>query len=161
MPANDPLQQLPPGYEPWDRLAAELPKLLAARRFRAAIGELPELDPAPLLDPGALHRAMLILSAFANAYVWETAPEAATRIPRQLAVPLWQVAEREGRPPIIAHASMVLANWRKLDPAGSFDVENLATLVDLHDLPDERWFFLITAAIEARGGPAILAMLAA
>jgi len=160
MPTEEPLQRLPPGYEAWDDLGRRLPELLERKRFRAAVAALPAIDPTPLDDPAAVRRAMLLLSAFGNAYVWET-ETAAQRIPAPLALPLWKVAERVGRPPIIAHASMVLANWRRLDPNGSLEVDNLDTLVVLHDLQDERWFFLITAAIEVRGAPAIRAMIQA
>jgi indoleamine 2,3-dioxygenase len=97
---------------------------------------------------------MLLLSVFANAYVWESGTPALA-IPRQLARPLFGLAERLGRQPIVAHASMVLSNWRRLDPAGPLDPENLDTLITFRDLPDEKWFYLLTVGLEAAGAPAI------
>jgi len=66
-------------------------------------------------------------------------------------VPLWQVAEQVGRKPIISHASNVLYNWRRIDPHGGLDLDNLATLQPFLGSSDEAWFVLVTVAIEARG----------
>ncbi len=158
LPPVDPLTRLPAGYEAWDELAGRIPALLSERRFRSAVRDLPTLD-ATGLAPGAEQaRAMLLLSVFANAYVWEPHPPA-LRLPRVLAVPLTRLADLLGRPPIVAHASMVLANWRRHDPAGPLEPDNLDTLVTFRDLDDERWFYLVTVGLEAEGAAAIPAMI--
>ncbi|MEO8452815.1 MAG: indoleamine 2,3-dioxygenase [Gemmatimonadota bacterium] len=159
LPVRDPLERLPAPYEAWDELARALPGLLVKQGFREAVARLPLLDPAPLEGP-ELARAMLLLCMFANAYVWESAPPA-PRIPQALAVPLCRIAERLGRPPIVAHASLVLANWRRIDPEGPLDPENLDTLVTFVDIDDEKWFYLLTVGIEATGGAAIPIMIEA
>lgn len=160
LPPEDPLDRLPAGFEPWDELAPKVPALLDAKRFRASIDAMPVLDPSRLEEPRARERAMLLLSVFANAYVWESAPPA-LRIPRPLGRPLWWLSERLGRPPIAAHASMVLANFRRIDPAGPLAPENLDTFITFRDLGDERWFYLLTVGMESLGGAAIPTMLAA
>jgi indoleamine 2,3-dioxygenase len=156
LPPTDPLVRLPRGFEPWDEIAAAIPRLIDQRGLRKAIDQLPQLDPAPL-GGAERERAMLILSILGNGYVWEP-PAAALRIPSQLAVPWSRVAETLGRPAIAAHAAMVLVNWRRLD-GPSFAPENLATLVSFRDLEDEAWFFLVTVAIEETGARAIPAMI--
>jgi indoleamine 2,3-dioxygenase len=160
LPAQDPSRRLPSPFEPWDALAARLPALLRDKAFQTTVDALPELDPAVLEEPAAVERAMLLLSVFSNAYVWESNPPA-RRLPVQLGRPHWAVAKRLGRPPIVHHASMALSNWRRIDPAGSLEVENLETLISFTGLPDESWFFLVTVAIEAVGGPAIATMIEA
>lgn len=39
-------------------------------------------------------------------------------LPQNVAIPYWEVSQRLGLPPILTHADMVLANWRKKDPLG-------------------------------------------
>lgn len=39
-------------------------------------------------------------------------------LPRNLAVPYWEVSQALGLPPILSHADFVLANWRRKDPNG-------------------------------------------
>jgi indoleamine 2,3-dioxygenase len=66
-----------------------------------------------------------------------------------------------GRPPIVSHASMVLDNWRRLDRDEPISLHNLASLQLFLGGLDESWFYLVTVAIEAVGGPAITALVAA
>src|SRR5512137_2023039 len=77
LPDQDPARALPPDFAAWDELAADLPKLLAAGRVRAALRALPLLDARGLTADGPLRRAMLVLSYFGHAFVWGGAePEA-------------------------------------------------------------------------------------
>lgn len=39
-------------------------------------------------------------------------------LPRNLAVPFWEVSQALGLPPILSHADFVLANWRRKNPNG-------------------------------------------
>jgi len=64
-------------------------------------------------------------------------------------------------PPIIAHASLALNNWRRLDQTGSLELDNLATLQLFQGDLDEQWFYLVAVAIEAQGAPSLLALVAA
>ena len=157
LPARDPLDRLPPAYAAWDRLSEQLPTLLMARRARAALDALPLLEVDRLDDAGQWQRAMVVLSAFANAYVWEDDPPAA-RIPPNIAVPLCRASERLGLPPIVTHATTVLYNWRRLDPAGPIELGNLGALQLFLGGLDEQWFYLATVAFEARGAPALPAL---
>ena len=149
LPDQDPARTLPAELAPWDELASDLPKLLAAGRVRAALRALPVLDPAGLSAEGALRRAMLVLSYFGHAFVWGGAePEAV--IPAPVAVPWCAVAARLGRPPVLSYASYALDNWRRLDPAGPLELGNLAILQNFLGGADEDWFILVHLEIEAR-----------
>lgn len=154
LPNTDPLRQLPADFAPWDELGAELPALLLAGQLRKRIEALPVLEVNPLEGRGQLERAMLLLSTLTNAYVWAQ-PEPASRLPTGVAVPVWRLAEQLGRKPIINHASNVLFNWRRLDPQGEIELENLAMLQGFLSSSDEAWFFLVTVAIEAHGAAAL------
>lgn len=160
LPSQDPLRRLPPDFETWEGLATQLSDLLLAGRLRTVIDNLRPLDVKLLKDERQLRRAMLLLSVLGNSYVWEGDPPA-SMIPAGLAVPWYTIAEKLGRPPIIAHASMVLDNWRRLDDNGALDLENLASLQLILGGLDESWFYLVTVAIEAAGAPALPAMVKA
>jgi indoleamine 2,3-dioxygenase len=159
LPAQDPPARLPPAFEPWEAAAAEMPALLMSGRARARLAALPCLD-ASGLNGAELERAMQVLSVLGNAYVWAT-PVADSRLPPPLARPWWKVAARLDRPPIIAHATLVLNNWRRLDPAGSLALDNLDTQLLFLGGLDERWFYLVTVAVEAAGAPGLVALISA
>ncbi len=157
LPPVDPLTRLPELFAPWELVAAQVDGLLSAGKLRQAVDGMARLS-TDLLQPGPeLDRAMLLLSVIGNAYVWAT-PEPATRLPATLAMPWWAVSQRLGRPPIIAHGSMVLTNWRRLDPQGPIALDNIDTIQLFLGGMDERWFYLVTVAIEADGAPAICAL---
>jgi indoleamine 2,3-dioxygenase len=157
LPATDPLEKLPREFEAWERVAPRVSALLLAGQLRSTVEALPVPDLERLESREELERAMLLLSVFGNAYVWaEEKP--ATTIPRSIAEPWCRVADELGRPPIIAHASIVLRNWRRIDPEGGLNLENLATLQLFGGSPDEQWFYLIPAAMEAHGARALVAI---
>lgn len=155
LPAQDPLTHLPAPFAEWDRLAGELPALLLTGRVRETLERLPTPDLACLEDSRQLERAMLIISAFGMAYVWGMEPPA-KRLPAALALPWHAIADKLGRPPIISHASIVLNNWRRLEPTEPITPENLACVQHFLGGMDEQWFFTVTAALEAAGAPALL-----
>ena len=142
----------------WDELGAEMPSLLAKGDFRLAVENLPLIHTDKLKDNSEVDRAMLLLSMFANAYV-SCGSVPARKIPSVLAVPLTEVAARSGRPPISSHASIVLNNWRRINPKGPIELENLRTIQNFLGGQDEDWFFLTTVMIESLGAPAISSIL--
>ena len=158
LPNPDPLTSLPRKYAAWDELSSQLPALLMTGRLKTAVSQLPVLDTDQLTTNHQLERAMMILSAIGGAYVWGGA-EPALRLPPGLAVPWWRIAERLDRPPITAHASLVLHNWQRLDATRPIAPDNLAINQQFLGGLDENWFFLLTVAIEAAGAPAIPALL--
>ncbi len=156
LPNPDPLSELPPQFSRWDDLGVATPELLKSGDFHREAEELPEIDSDDLQHGPQLDRAMMLLSMFANAYVWG-GDEPARVIPSSLAVPLCSVARQCGRPPIASHASIVLNNWRRIDPDGPIELENLATVQNFLGGQDEDWFFLTTAAIESVGAATVSA----
>ncbi|MBT5876126.1 MAG: hypothetical protein HOH43_22050 [Candidatus Latescibacteria bacterium] len=154
LPARSPISQLPEGFSGWDQLAARLSDLLIAGRYRSAVDRLSIPDTTRLETEAQLQRAMLLLSVFGNSYIWG-GPETASVIPRALAVPWAEVAERLGRPMIISHASIVLNNWYLLDETKALDLSNMGTRQLFLGGMDEAWFYLTTVAIEAKGAPAL------
>lgn len=158
LPVEDPLQKLPPEFAAWEQVAGDLSVLLMTGRLRGALESLPILEANDLQTLPELNRAMLLLSILGNAYVWG-GESAALKIPRGIAIPLWQVAERLGIPPITAHTHIVLHNWRRLDPDQPISLENIAPLQLFLGGLDEAWFYMVTVAIEAEGGRVVQALL--
>lgn len=160
LPAEDPLVDLPPEFAEWNRLAHELPYLVLTSRVRSTLAnfETPNLD--LLTTNRELERAMQIISALSMAYIWIEEP-VADRLPVQLAVPWAAIAKRLGRPPMITHTSVVLNNWRRLDPNDGIHADNLACIQHFMGGMDEQWFFTATTALEAIGAPALQPLVAA
>src|SRR5689334_6864681 len=96
LPHTDPLRALPAAYSVWEEVAADLPKLLVARKARTFAQRMPVVDASALADGDELRRAMLLLSFLGHAFVWE-GPAASPFLPASIAVPWHHVAGRLGR----------------------------------------------------------------
>ena len=157
LPSEDPLTQLPPAFMAWEELSAHVPALLTAGKTRHVLDKMPILDPVALENKRQLYRAFLLLSVMANAYIMgET--EQASVLPRNIAIPLWYVAQKVGLPPVFTYFSMMLYNWFRIDPSEPIDLDNLAISRSYQGSQDEHWFYLNMVVIEAKGGPAVKAM---
>lgn len=160
LPETDPLTLLPAYFAPWEEVAKQLSALLMVGKLRKVLEQLPVLDIKQLEDEPQMHRAMLLLTIFGNAYVWaEEMP--ASRIPRGVAVPLWRLTEQWGLPPILTHAHMALHNWQRLDKSKPVALDNISALQLFLGGLDEQWFYMVTVAIEAEGGTVIDALISA
>ena len=151
LPGHEPLEALPDEFEVWDTMAREFSGLLNAGVFRTQAEAMPIIEDVSSLQTSMeLERAMLLLSIFGHGFVWQ-GYESSGYIPESIAIPWTLVAERLGRPPTLAHASLVLNNWKQLEPNGSIKLGNLRTLIQFHGGLDESWFYLVTTEIEAIG----------
>lgn len=157
LPRVEPLSRLPGPFESWEALAGRVSKLVVAGRLRQVVERMPVVPTDALHERAELERAMLVLSVIGGAYVWG-GDVPSSRLPPAVAKPWCDVAGRLGRPPSVAHASVVLSNWRLIEPAEPISLENLETLCLFSGCPDEQWFYLIPAAMEARGAEALRAI---
>jgi len=65
-------------------------------------------------------------------------------------------------PTVATYAGVCLWNWKPIFPEEPIDsLDNLSTLATFTGSLDESWFYLVSVAIEARGGPTISLMLRA
>jgi indoleamine 2,3-dioxygenase len=156
VPEHDPLDRLPGAFRALDDLAPVIPALIMNQEVRRFLAGLPEPDVAALTDAEA-ERAMLILSALTMAHVWG-GKEPDFTLPRNIAVPLMALSKRLGRPPIVMHATLVLNNWRRLDPTRPLALDNVDTQFTFTGSFDEKWFYLATLGVELAGVPAIVAL---
>ncbi|XP_019949252.1 indoleamine 2,3-dioxygenase 1 isoform X1 [Paralichthys olivaceus] len=152
----EPLTELPPYYQPWMDIALRVPELLLSHELRSHIHKMPLLSSSSLQKHRELRLAHLTLSAMTMGYVWQEGENDTVEVlPCNLAVPFWEVSQRLGLPPILTHADGVLANWRKRDPEGPFDMQNLELLVSLPGGDSVRGFFMVTLLVELAAAPAL------
>ncbi|NXO01503.1 I23O2 dioxygenase, partial [Rhinopomastus cyanomelas] len=157
-----PLTELPAPYSPWMEVAQDLPELIASHRLRSRVQQMPQLNPRQLRGREELHLAHLVLSFIAMGYVWQEGEEGTVKIlPRNLAVPFWEVSQSLGLPPILSHADFVLSNWRKKDPNGPLEMRNLDTIISLPGGESLRGFVLVTLLVEKAAVPGIQAVVQA
>ncbi|NWS10515.1 I23O2 dioxygenase, partial [Pachyramphus minor] len=153
----NPLTELPEPYGPWMDVAHELPQLITSHRLRSRVHQMPQLSTQHLRGREELHLAHLVLSFITMGYVWQEGEQGTVQVlPRNLAVPYWEVSEALGLPPILSHADFVLANWRRKDPNG-----NLDTIIALPGGESLRGFVLVTLLVEKAAVPGIKAMVRA
>ena len=118
---------------------------------------LPLLPAAAARTDAERRAALRVLSFVAHGYVWERGL-ARAELPASIAAPWTALAESLGRPPVLSYASYALDNWRRLDPTGPIEAENLAILQNFLGGADEDWFIAIHVEIEARAAAALRAV---
>ncbi|XP_019369978.1 PREDICTED: indoleamine 2,3-dioxygenase 2 [Gavialis gangeticus] len=155
----DPQTELPAPYRPWMDLARSLPDLIATRQLRAHVHQAPQLSAAQLHGHRDLRLAHLVLGFITAGYVWQDGEEGPAKVlPQNLAVPFWEVSRRLGLPPILLHADLVLANWRRRDRAGPLELRNLDPIVWLPGGESLRGFVLVTMLVEKVAVPGLQAI---
>lgn len=154
LPKQDPPSQLPVAYKSWDDLANNLSAYINAGIIREKIEALELIEHPQFKLDGEWERALLLLTAFAHAYV-HYPPDTRKHLPAAVAVPLIKVARHLKREPVLSHSSVVLNNWRRLDKSKPIQLDNLATIIHFHGGLDESWFYLVTVEIEQVGAAAI------
>lgn len=152
VPAEDPIEHLSEVFDAWEAIVPDLSALIRSRRLRHVLSRLELIRPPDLTTTPERERALLLLSVFANAWVWggET-PD--FRIPPQISVPLCDVASTLARPPIVHYASMALNNWRRLDCSAPLSMGNAQMQVRFLGGVDEDWFFVCSLGVELAGAP--------
>ncbi|KAM7080867.1 LOW QUALITY PROTEIN: indoleamine 2,3-dioxygenase 2-like [Ciconia maguari] len=156
------LTELPAPYGPWMEIAHDLPQLIASRQLRSQVHQMPQLSARHLRGREELHLAHLVLSFITMGYLWQEGEEGTVKVlPRNLAVPFWDVSQALGLPPILSHADFVLANWRRKNPNGTLEIENLDTIISLPGGESQRGFILVTLLVEKAAVPGIKAIVQA
>lgn len=114
-----------------------------------------------LLDNANRERLMLIYSYIASAYVYARHELPASRLPREIAVPLVKIADILGRKPILSYASYCLTNWERIESFKPIELGNIKLLTNFCapecGKQDEDWFILVHVEIEANAASAVTA----
>lgn len=162
LPTNAPLERLPDSYyQPWEFVVKNLQGLILSKRLRETVENLPVLSTDRLDGEAQWHRAYSTLAFIAHAYIWG-GDKPAARVPPPVTIPFMAACEHLELPPVATYAGLVLWNWKPI-----FESESAGTLANLDMIDsftgslDEKWFYLISVAVEARGGAIIPTMLRA
>ena len=139
--------ELPESFSDIEKLAAELPKVLANEQIESRVQQLEIEKNIDGLDKAELERAMLIYSYIGHAFMWGKKNDQNV-IPAQIAKTWYKISQKLERPPILSYASYALNNWKMLDTSKSFDLENIAIVQNFLGGVDEDWFIMIHVAIE-------------
>ncbi|KAI0204091.1 Indoleamine 2,3-dioxygenase [Astrocystis sublimbata] len=160
LPAEQPLKRLPDTYyEPWECLLDELPKLLREKTIRDVVSGLNTLTTTRLNAQNEWQRAYVILCYLAHGHIWggNTPSEV---LPPAITVPLLQVSDHLGLPPVATFAANNLWNFRSTSNDFA-DLDSLKALHTFSGTDDESWFYVISVAVEAVGGRLVPDMLQA
>ncbi|KAF8858884.1 Indoleamine 2,3-dioxygenase [Acephala macrosclerotiorum] len=162
LPAALPLERLPdPYYNKWEAIVANLQGLILSKRLRGVIDRLPVLSTAGLEHDSEWRRAYSLLSFMAHGYIWG-GDSPAERLPASISIPYLHICAYLEVLPVATYAAVCLWNFKPLFADEPIDqLENLATLTTFTGSIDESWFYLVSVAIEARGGRTIPLMIAA
>lgn len=162
LPTQAPLERLPDSYyEPWEYIVKNLQGLVLSKRLREVVEKMPVLSTERLFGEAQWRRAYSELAFITHAYIWG-GDKPAERVPPPVTIPFLQTCEHLELPPVATYAGLVLWNWKPI-----FDAERADTLANLDMIDtftgslDEKWFYLISVAVESRGGSLIPLMLRA
>ncbi|XP_064421762.1 indoleamine 2,3-dioxygenase 1 [Latimeria chalumnae] len=155
----DPVAELPDYYQPWMKIAKNLPYLIENSLLRCEVNKMPLLTTDHLKGHRELRLAHLALSFITMGYVWQEGERDTIKVlPRSLAKPFCEISQTLGLPPIMVHADCVLANWKKKKVDGPLEIENLDTILSLPGGESSKGFFLVTLLVEIAAVPGIKAI---
>lgn len=152
--------KLPDSLSEVRRAALALPQTLPSGRTREILSRVPELDVESFLDSSTdseQRLAMVHYSFLVQSWVWGE-PKTPASIPRNLARPIWHIANALGQQPLLPYSGYVLDNWGRIDASGPISLDNTYVLQPFLGGQDEAWFVLIHVAIEARAGSMLAAI---
>ena len=139
--------KLPDTFSDVEKLALELPKVLANEQIEARVLQLEVEKNVEDLTLPQLERAMLVYSYIGHAFMWGKKNDL-NLIPSQIAKTWHKISLKLERPPILSYASYALNNWKILDSSTPFDLENIVIVQNFLGGVDEDWFIMIHVAIE-------------
>lgn len=148
---------LPSAFAAIEEAAEQLSDLLTSGRVRHWLEQLPQIDAAAFAadaPEAEVRKAMVRYSFLVQAYVWGE-PEAPSRLPANLAVPMVAIGDRLGQAPLLPYSAYVLDNWARIDKSGQVALDNVRMVQNFLGGEDENWFVLVHVAIEARAGEAL------
>ena len=159
--AYDPAEVvLPTAFAPICEAGKMLPDYMATGAVRLYLKNIPEVDVMHFVQTATnpqLRQAMVYYSYFVQSWVWgEKNPNHV--IPRNIAVPLCQIADALDQFPLLPYSAYVLDNFSRFDKSGPITLENIYMVQHFSAGVDESWFKMIHVEIEAEAGQALAAI---
>ncbi|XP_062995266.1 indoleamine 2,3-dioxygenase 2-like [Elgaria multicarinata webbii] len=155
----NPLKELPPFYSPWMEIAHKLPSLIESHQLRSHVNKMPLLSSQYLQGHRELSLARLVLTCITMGYVWQEGEKRIAKVlPQNVAIPLGEISQALGLPPILVHTDLVLVNWKKKNPYGLLEIENLEPVISFPGGASTSGFILVSFLVERVAAPGIKAM---
>lgn len=142
LPSCDPIMQLPvSNYKntqlvfALENLTHMMPCFLSERRWReevvyelrSVMSKFGNVLVDKFSSPAELERAFLLFGMFANGYLFSAGDTHMQRLPKEIALPLTELAKACGRRPVLDYTSYVLYNWQRYEDGR---IEPLVTFTD-------------------------------
>ena len=162
LPRELPLFDMPAEFKHLDdilkRMPLNLPNggkgLLAKNQLAQTIhNELPLVDVSKITSTRLLEALMRDYTYAASAYLLEPCDIEFRKsgsyglgrdhLPKNIAIPLCQIAEKLGVKPFMEYTNYVLTNWKQKDPSKGMDPDNLIIPRRFEGGPDEHWFMAV------------------
>ncbi|KYG46997.1 hypothetical protein M433DRAFT_142438 [Acidomyces richmondensis BFW] len=162
LPSEAPLERLRDRYyEPWEHVVKNLQGLILSKRLHQVVDRLPILSTNRLVGEPEWQRAYSLLGFIVHAYIWG-GDRPMEWVPPPLTLPLMETCKHLELPPVATYAGLVLWNWKPVFPEERIDtLANIDMIDTFTGSLDEKWFYIVSVAIEARGAALIPLMLRA
>jgi len=148
-------------YEPWEHIVKNLQGLILSKRLHEVVDRLPVLSTSRLAGELEWRRAYSLLGFLVHAYIWG-GDRPMEWVPPPLTLPLMETCKHLELPPVATYAGLVLWNWKPVFPEERIDtLANIDMIDTFTGSLDEKWFYIVSVAIEARGAATIPLMLRA
>ncbi|EEA23115.1 indoleamine 2,3-dioxygenase pyrrole 2,3-dioxygenase) [Talaromyces marneffei ATCC 18224] len=149
-----------PYFSPWEDVISDLPQLIQTGEIRQKVLDLPVLSVEGLSadDEGEWQRAYLVLAFLTHAYIWG-GEKAEDKLPPSISCPFLAVSEHLELPPCATYAALNLWNFTTInnnnEETDLTNPDNIDTINSFTATDDERWFLVVSVAMEACGAKMI------
>ncbi|PCG98105.1 Indoleamine 2,3-dioxygenase [Penicillium occitanis (nom. inval.)] len=153
-----------PHFSPWEDVISDLPQLIQTGEIRQKVLDLPVLSVENLdaNDEAEWQRAYLVLAFLTHAYIWG-GEKAEDKLPPSISRPFLAVSAHLELPPCATYAALNLWNFTTItnnndNNENNIDLtnpDNIYTINSFTATDDERWFLVVSVAMEACGAKMI------
>ncbi|CAK9300141.1 unnamed protein product [Gordionus sp. m RMFG-2023] len=138
------------GCEEWMGVAENLSDILNKKTLNNIIERLPQFDIRTLSSYKELRLARVVLTTLAQGLIWEDLQinGYAEHIPKNLAIPLYDISYHLGMKPIQTYSDTCLFNYRINEQHSPLHMSNCELIFKMENSDDYKWFFLISLQAE-------------
>lgn len=153
LPDEDPLTEISHGLDFLDEFGNKLPEIIISRNLLsfAKLLPIPPDDYFLKFDVRHLRLLWVRYSFIQSAYVHSQKSKPFT-VCESIARPIVALSKILKIKPILSYSAYVLYNWKRKDPKGPIEVDNLELIQTFMRDPEQSWFNLIHVDIEAKAG---------
>ena len=176
LPGSAPLKKLEDSYyEPWEKIAGDLPNYIQTGSIRQAVESLPILSTSSLHSEQEWQRAYVVLAFLTHAYIWgakqpkdvsyhprgfNSSANSLQNLPPCISSPFLEISSHLELPPCATYAAVCLWNYSvKPNATGLTEPDDLTANTLFTGTKDEEWFFMVSISIEEIGAKTIPLML--